>query len=165
MGAAVMWQAFNEVVGRRFATVEARRERWRAANAGRWWRGLRSRLTLLVTLAVMLAIAFSAGACWLLVRSELYDQIDRTFEPPTTALDQRRQFADLEKACEPQPQPFRQYGQMRITQIIYADGRACYVGPAIQVAMSDRRIAANGGREKRNGVTVDGLPIRIMTDG
>lgn len=128
-------------------------------------RGLRSRLTLLVTVAVALAIAISAGACWFLVRDELYDQVDRTFEPPKTHSEQLRQFGGLEHACKPEPQPLKPYGPRSITQAIYTDLPPCYLGPAIKITKADLHVAAHGGRQWRNGVTADGQPVRIMIDG
>ncbi|GGO76521.1 sensor histidine kinase [Nonomuraea cavernae] len=135
------------------------------------WGSLRSRLTLLVTVAVALAIAISAGACFMIVRKQLYDQVDRALVPsPAKAQNSYQKQNDLDwlmKHCTTSPeQPTGRYRPPESTQVIYSDGRpTCHMGPALTITPYDLRIAAQGGRSHlHNGTTADGTPMRILTE-
>ncbi|MEV4112858.1 HAMP domain-containing sensor histidine kinase [Nonomuraea sp. NPDC049695] len=122
------------------------------------WRSLRTRLTLLVAVAVALAIAVSAGACFMIVRKQLYDQVD--FE-----LKHKSDLPWLMQNCGPTPEPAGPYGPPQATQVIYGDGRpTCYLGVALKVTQEDLDIASQGGRPHfHNGLAEDGSPMRIVT--
>ncbi|MER5426930.1 sensor histidine kinase [Streptosporangium roseum] len=139
-------------------------------------RSLRSRLTALITVAVALAIAACAGTCWLIVRDELYDQVDRTLQghprgaPPGERPPKERDLSRVLELCaagRTAPaggdglRPF-----LPLVQVVYLDGRQCVLGPtAVVVTKADRAVAAGGpgGAELRNGVTDEGEPVRVRT--
>ncbi|RVX42871.1 two-component system sensor histidine kinase MprB [Nonomuraea polychroma] len=131
------------------------------------WSSLRTRLTLLVTIAVALAVAVSAGACFLIVRHQVYEQVDRQLGPHPGE-DPRKQQYSLERDCGPVPENEPHYGPIHSTQIIYADGRPpCYIGPALKIIPEDWQVAAGrwkGPRHFHNGVTEDGTEMRILTE-
>ncbi|MER7501504.1 HAMP domain-containing sensor histidine kinase [Nonomuraea pusilla] len=123
------------------------------------WNSLRTRLTLLVGIAVSLAIAISAGACFMIVRHQLYDQVDRELRHPSD-------LPWLQRSCGPKPVSERPYGPPQSTQIVYGDGRpTCYLGTALTITQDDLTIAAKGGYHLHNGTTTDGRPMRILTQG
>ncbi|SDH50088.1 sensor histidine kinase [Nonomuraea jiangxiensis] len=124
---------------------------------------LRTRLTLLVTIAVALAVAIIAGACFMIVRQQLYDQLDRQLGAGKNA---HEQLEYLREECRPEPVAEDHYGPQYSTQIIYSDDRpTCYDGPALVVTEEDREVAA-GTRERHyhNGLTEDGTQMRILTE-
>ncbi|MGN9842377.1 sensor histidine kinase [Nonomuraea sp. H19] len=123
-------------------------------------KSLRTRLTVLVAAAVALAIAVCAGACFMIVRGQLYQQIDRELRPHPG-----NDLSWLMKKCGPEPVPAGPYGPPQSTQVIYADGTpTCYLGAALKVTPDDLRIAREPGAEHmHNGVAEDGAPMRIFT--
>ncbi|MFG6191503.1 sensor histidine kinase [Nonomuraea sp. JJY05] len=125
------------------------------------WRSLRTRITLLVTAAVALAIAISAGACFMIVRGQLYDQVDRELKPRPG----ENNLPWLMEHCRPTPEPAGPYGPPQATQIIYSDGRpTCYLGAALKITPEDLSVASEGGRPHvHNGLAEDGSPMRIVT--
>ncbi|MGP3958712.1 sensor histidine kinase [Nonomuraea sp. 3N208] len=124
------------------------------------WRSLRTRLTFLVAAAVALAIAVSAGACFMIVRKQLYDQVERELKPKAS-----NNLPWLVDHCRPEPAPAGPYGPPQSTQIIYSDGRpTCYYGVALKVTPDDTQMAREGGKpHMHNGVAEDGTPMRILT--
>ncbi|MER5997103.1 HAMP domain-containing sensor histidine kinase [Nonomuraea angiospora] len=128
------------------------------------WRSLRTRLTLLVAVAVALAVAVSAGACFMIVRHQLYDQMDRQLGNPP-GKNPREQLVWLQHECGPVPRSQEHYGPQRSTQIIFADGRPpCYKGPALVVTEEDKWVAAGGRSHPHNGLAEDGTEMRILTE-
>ncbi|MFD8563275.1 sensor histidine kinase [Streptosporangium canum] len=139
-------------------------------------RSLRSRLTALITVAVALAIAACAGTCWLIVRDELYDQVDRTLQghprggPPREGPLKERDLSRVLELCAAgrtspaggdELRPF-----LPLVQVVYLDGRQCVLGPTTVVATrADRAVAAGGPGDAglRNGVTDEGEPVRVRT--
>ncbi|MGV9308089.1 HAMP domain-containing sensor histidine kinase [Nonomuraea sp. NPDC003727] len=131
-------------------------------------RSLRSRLTLLVTLAVAVAVAVSAVGCYLIVKHELYVQMDRTFDEQRMKPPEAKRY-DVEwllKHCQPTAQSTGHYGRPpQSTMVVYADGRPnCYVGPGLTVTPTVRRIAAQGGSDIFNGTTEQGKPVRVFVE-
>ncbi|WP_433430881.1 sensor histidine kinase [Nonomuraea sp. CA-141351] len=125
------------------------------------WRSLRTRLTLLVAAAVAVAIALSAGACFMIVRGQLYDQVDRELKPTRPG---ENSLPWLMEHCQPTPEPVGHYGPPQATQIIYSDGRpTCYMGAALKIMPEDLAIASEGGEHLHNGLAEDGSPMRILT--
>ncbi|MET7329143.1 HAMP domain-containing sensor histidine kinase [Nonomuraea sp. NPDC005650] len=128
------------------------------------WRSLRTRLTLLVAVAVALAIAVSAGACFMIVRAQLYEQVDRQLGNPP-GKNPRQQFEYLQRVCGPVPRSQEHYGPQRSTQIIFADGSpSCYEGPALVITEEDKWVAAGGRAHPHNGLRADGTEMRILTE-
>jgi two-component system sensor histidine kinase MprB len=139
-------------------------------------RSLRSRLTVLITVAVALAIAACAGTCWFIVRNELYVQVDRTLQgrprgvPPGQSPPRERDVSRVVALCaagQPSPagdglRPF-----LPLVQVVYPDGRRCVLGQtAVVVTGMDRAVAAgaHGDVELRDGVTDGGDPVRVRTE-
>ncbi|HEX4815854.1 MAG TPA: HAMP domain-containing sensor histidine kinase [Nonomuraea sp.] len=131
------------------------------------WSSLRTRLTLLVTVAVALAVATCAGVSFMIVRQQLYNQVDRQLGAPP-GKDPRSQVTYLEKECGPVPETERHYG-LHATQLIYLGGRPpCYDGPALVILEEDWQVAAGrwpgGAKHYHNGFTEDGTEMRILTE-
>ncbi|MFD1934209.1 MULTISPECIES: sensor histidine kinase [Nonomuraea] len=133
-------------------------------------RSLRSRLTLLVTLAVAAAIAVSAVGCYVIVEHELYDQIDRTFDEQRTkpAWIKQQDVDRLLHECRPTPDSTPHYGGRppQSTMVIYANRSRhdCYMGPGLTVRPKDLRIAAEGGWDLYDGTTATGKPVRVFVE-
>ncbi|MEU7897697.1 HAMP domain-containing sensor histidine kinase [Nonomuraea sp. NPDC049152] len=131
-------------------------------------RSLRSRLTLLVTLAVAAAIAVSAIGCYLIVQHELYVQLDRTFDEQSRKRPEAK-LHDVDwllEECQSFPQDTGHYGRPQAaTQVVYADGRPnCYYGAALTITPEVRQVAAHGGSALFNGTTVAGKPVRVFVE-
>ncbi|WP_406313590.1 HAMP domain-containing histidine kinase [Streptosporangium sp. NBC_01639] len=139
-------------------------------------RSLRSRLTLLITVAVALAIAACAGTCWFIVRDELYAQVNRSLQayprgaPPGEGPPRERDVSRIVALCAA-GQSFPAGGDglrpfLPLVQVVYPDGRRCLVGQtAVTVTEVDQAVAsgAYGHAELRDGVTDDGDPVRVRT--
>ncbi|MEV8632723.1 HAMP domain-containing sensor histidine kinase [Streptosporangium sp. NPDC051023] len=140
---------------------------------------LRSRLTVLIAVAVALAIAACAGTCWLIVRNQLYAQVERTLQrhprgvggPPGEGPPMDRDVDRLVTLCaagQTSPEggdglrPF-----LPLVQLVYTNGRRCVLGQtAVVVTRADRIVAegAPGGAGLRDGVTDDGDPVMVRTE-
>ncbi|WP_240197660.1 sensor histidine kinase [Nonomuraea lactucae] len=126
---------------------------------------LRSRLTLLVAAAVALAVAISAAACFMIVRGQLYDQVDRALKPPPGQMSQGKSFSWLENHCTTAEPPGGRYEPPESSQVVYSDGRpTCYLGPAVTVKPEYVRIAERGGSCFFSGAATDGTPVRIYVE-
>ncbi|WP_433239759.1 sensor histidine kinase [Streptosporangium sp. CA-135522] len=139
-------------------------------------RSLRSRLTALITVAVTLAIAACAGTCWLIVRDQLYAQVERTLQgpprggPPGQGPKDRDASRILEMCASGRTSPAGGDGLrsfVPLVQLVYPDGRRCVLGQtAVAVTEADRAVAAGGpGRAGlRDGVTDTGDPVLVRTE-
>lgn len=128
---------------------------------------LRSRLALLVTCAVALAVAAVAVSCWLLTRAQLRDQMDDSLRSLNV---QAPYLADTVAACrDTGSSPNSETGPGTTTvfvQVVEADGTRC-VGrgsTAVLVEGSDLQVA-QGVREDslHDGRTDDGESVRVLT--
>ncbi|MDP9866988.1 MULTISPECIES: sensor histidine kinase [Streptosporangium] len=139
-------------------------------------RSLRSRLTVLITVAVALAIAACAGTCWLVVRDQLHTQVERTLQgpprggPPGQGPKDRDASRILEMCAAGRTSPVGGDGLrpfVPLVQLVYSDGRRCVLGQtAVAVTGADREVAA-GGPERprlRDGVTDTGEPVLVRTE-
>lgn len=132
-------------------------------------RSLRSRLTLLVTVAVALAIATCAAASFFIVQRELYWSVDRRIMPPPDTKQpggQERELQRFMESCHDKPKPVSWHGPTgEMTQLIGADPAVptCYDASAIVVTPADREIAAKGGESWHTGAAEDGTPLRVYT--
>ncbi|GAA3089493.1 sensor histidine kinase [Streptosporangium carneum] len=140
-------------------------------------RSLRSRLTVLIAVTVALAIAACAGTCWLIVRNQLYAQVERTLQghprggPPGDGPPMNRDADRLVALCasgRTSPaggdglRPF-----LPLVQLVYPDGRRCVLGQtAVMVTRADRAVAAGtrGDSELRDGVTDGGESVMVRTE-
>ncbi|MFE4600193.1 ATP-binding protein [Kitasatospora indigofera] len=160
-----------------------------------WYRGrpLRTRLAALTALAVAVAIALSALACWFIVEQKLYQQVQdnlsRAMEPrPAWVDNSRRSFtlgscektaaaaqASAETAREnepPLPGGGQPGGDSQVSNQLYsASGQICLTvnsaPKAVNVETSDLEAASlpRGKYTFRDGTYVDGTPARIRLSG
>ncbi|WP_252375276.1 MULTISPECIES: HAMP domain-containing sensor histidine kinase [unclassified Nonomuraea] len=117
---------------------------------------LRSRLTLLVTVAVALAITVCAGMSWFIVQNQLIKQLDQTIMDPEESGD--RDF--LLHHCTPEGSSDEYAG---MAMLLRADGTTCSLGAPIVWTEEDLTLVADR-REPicRDGVTRDGKPVRVV---
>ncbi|MGW4792244.1 sensor histidine kinase [Nonomuraea sp. NPDC004297] len=118
---------------------------------------LRTRLTLLVTVAVALAIALCAGMSWFILQNQLIRNLD------LSNLESARQGDKpyLEHTCTPDGSPGPFDGR---ATLLFADGATCSIGrPIVPDLKAD--IAALKPCEPvyRDGVTRDGERVRVVT--
>ncbi|MFI6322625.1 sensor histidine kinase [Nonomuraea sp. NPDC050556] len=128
-------------------------------------RSLRSRLTLLVTVAVALAIAICLGASFFIVNKALNDEVNRRVMPPPGRSQDPYELEDFLSNCKRRPAPINWHGPApEMSQIIYADGQpTCYNATAITITANDLAIAAKGGSSLHNGTAPDGTALRVYT--
>ncbi|MFG2879970.1 sensor histidine kinase [Streptomyces sp. NPDC048337] len=128
---------------------------------------LRSRLALLVTVAVALAVAAVSGVSWVMVRAQLDNQLNQSLmstNPTAQVLDRLRQ------GCPARPQaqvPQDIAEKLNATvQIVTADGGHCWVSGQtdLPVTDTDREVAA--GRKTKalhDAMTDNGVAMRVYT--
>ncbi|MET9571641.1 HAMP domain-containing sensor histidine kinase [Streptomyces virginiae] len=128
---------------------------------------LRSRLALLVTVAVALAVATVSAVSWVMVRAQLREQLDRSLVATNVGAEVNRIV--IQNDCLPPPQQPRQQtaGNLGATvQIVLPDGRHCWVaGPtALPVTEADKEIAAGRrGKTLQTVTTSAGIEMRVFT--
>ncbi|WP_329257004.1 HAMP domain-containing histidine kinase [Actinoallomurus sp. NBC_01490] len=131
---------------------------------------LRTRLAVLTSLAVAVAVAACAVGCWFVVRGRLIDQLDqslsagpRTGGPPGS--DARPGSA--RSICDMQPRkddPFR--GYQPTLQVISPDGTYCSSPGTSPLKVVPGDVAIARGQKPasyRDGETADGTPMRVFT--
>ncbi|MFC4113831.1 sensor histidine kinase [Nonomuraea zeae] len=118
---------------------------------------LRSRLTLLVTAAVAVAIAVCAALSWFIVQIQVVGQLDQSILESEKQGD--KNYLVHECTIEGSPGPFD-----GMATLLKADGTTCSVGPAIVPTDLDQ-LAVNRPGEPiyRDGKTRDGKPVRVVT--
>ncbi|GAA2317500.1 ATP-binding protein [Nonomuraea roseoviolacea subsp. roseoviolacea] len=118
---------------------------------------LRSRLTLLVTVAVALAIALASALSWVVAERQMLGTLDQAIMEPEKPEDQRW----LQEHCRPEGTE----GHFAETvTLLYADRTTCSVGSPIKATEEDLpRVAQPGEPVYRNGQTVDGHGVRVVT--
>ncbi|MEN8654769.1 HAMP domain-containing sensor histidine kinase [Streptomyces sp. 21So2-11] len=126
---------------------------------------LRSRLALLVTTAVTVAVALAAVACWLLTESQLRSQLDSSLE----SLSVSRGYLELAASnCqESGPAPSKDAPpSTTYVQLVRLDGGRC-VGPGstpVKVQESDTHVARHlADQAWHDGVTDTGEAVRVFT--
>ncbi|MFE1416355.1 sensor histidine kinase [Streptomyces sp. NPDC085524] len=132
---------------------------------------LRSRLALLVAVAVALAVAAVAAVSWVMVRTQLRDQLDNSLTTANESANAQVLRAFSEGACIARP-PAPQNGQdiagnlNATVQVVTADGGHCWVsGPAtVPVTALDKQIARGDRASALHDVTTaDGVEMRVYT--
>ncbi|MBF8193604.1 HAMP domain-containing histidine kinase [Nonomuraea sp. K274] len=117
---------------------------------------LRSRLTLLVTAAVALAIAACAGLSWLIVQNQVVEQLDLTILEP----EEQKNQDYLRNACSPDGTS----DKYDVVTLLYADGTTCAFGSPILPTPEDRAAVDQHDAEiRRDGVTREGRSVRVVT--
>ncbi|MFF4391720.1 MULTISPECIES: HAMP domain-containing sensor histidine kinase [unclassified Streptomyces] len=128
---------------------------------------LRSRLALLVTAAVALAVAAVAAVSWVMVRTQLRDQLDRSLMATNVSVEVSRTL--VQNDCLPPPQqPLQQIaGNLGATvQLVLPGGRHCWIaGPtALPVTEADKQIAVGRrGKTLQTVTTSEGVEMRVYT--
>ncbi|WP_228984080.1 cell wall metabolism sensor histidine kinase WalK [Streptomyces sp. DH12] len=127
---------------------------------------LRSRLALLTALAVAVAVAAVSVAAWLLTRTQLLEELDRSLEntrAPQEQLAEALVACRVGVAAEPSA---RDRPGFAYTQLVGADGERCvarYSQPVV-VAAQDLAVARGGAPEAlHTSRTDDGQTVRVHT--
>ncbi|MBN6051991.1 HAMP domain-containing histidine kinase [Nonomuraea sp. RK-328] len=118
---------------------------------------LRSRLTLLVTVAVTLAIATASAMSWFIAQNQMIRTLDQAIMEHESPGDQEW----LKRHCRPEgtDDPFGGNVTLLLT-----DGSICAVGKPIVVTEEDKAFVAHPGLPVyRNGQTSDGRAVRVVT--
>ncbi|MGW0805383.1 HAMP domain-containing sensor histidine kinase [Nonomuraea sp. NPDC002799] len=117
---------------------------------------LRTRLTLLVTVAVALAIAVCAGLSWFILQDQLIRNLDQSILESERSGDRNY----LVRTCTPEGSrgPFD-----GMATLLRDDGSTCSVGPSIVPDERDQAAVHQPGEPiYRNGVTRDGKQVRVV---
>ncbi|MGW7461986.1 HAMP domain-containing sensor histidine kinase [Streptomyces sp. NPDC054797] len=127
---------------------------------------LRSRLALLVTVAVALAVAAVAAVSWVMVRTQLRDQLDSTLRA-TNAEGQANQVYGAIGCVSGGALPDRPANNLSAqVQIVLADGRHCWVDGknTLEVTKLDLEVAQRRrGAVLYDATTSDGTAVRVYT--
>ncbi|MEW1635017.1 HAMP domain-containing sensor histidine kinase [Streptomyces sp. NPDC093801] len=127
---------------------------------------LRSRLALLVTVAVAVAVAAVAGVCWVMVRTQLNDQLNQSLlatQPDEQVVRTLREGCVTRPAVGP-PNIAEELGPT--VQIVTADGARCLVSGRsdLPVSEADKAVAAGlSGKTLHDAATPDGTKMRVYT--
>ncbi|PZG17078.1 sensor histidine kinase [Nonomuraea aridisoli] len=118
---------------------------------------LRTRLTLLVTAAVALAVAVCAVLSWVIVQDLVIRQLDQTILEPEEQGDKDY----LVHTCTPDGSQGMFDG---MATLLHADGTTCSIGPPI-IPVEEDKAAVAGEHETiyRYGVTKEGKRVRVVT--
>lgn len=125
---------------------------------------LRSRLALLVTVAVALAVAAVACVSWFMVRTQLNDQLNSSLRS-TNARAQASQTLNGFGCREKVPGPFENNLSAQV-QIVLPTGGRCWVDGKNTLPVTDYDLdVAKGlrGAILYDGKTTDGTPVRVYT--
>jgi two-component system, OmpR family, sensor histidine kinase MprB len=118
---------------------------------------LRTRLTLLVTAAVAIAIVACAVLSWFIVENLVVRQLDMAIMEP----EPRGNAEYLKHECAPEGTQSRYDG---LATLLYADGTTCSIGPPIVPAEEDQSALDRPTKPiYRDGVTRDGKEVRVVT--
>lgn len=125
---------------------------------------LRSRLALLVTVAVALAVAAVASVSWFMVRTQLNQQLNSSLRS-TNARAQASQTLNQIRCQDKVPGPFENNLSAQV-QIVLPTGGRCWVDGknTLPVSGYDLEVAKGlRGATLYDGKTTDGTPVRIYT--
>jgi two-component system sensor histidine kinase MprB len=132
---------------------------------------LRRRLALTTTAIVAAVVVLAALACYLVMRSELRDQVDEQLSRQGTLVERfapgiRRPFGfgGGPPIDVPIP-PAREGGAAPYAQLVAPDGEARSFGRGgdLPVTDADRAIAAGDGAQRLSDREVDGEHVRVIT--
>ncbi|MFF1412880.1 sensor histidine kinase [Streptomyces sp. NPDC058289] len=125
---------------------------------------LRSRLALLVTVAVALAVAAVACISWFMVRTQLNDQLNSSLRS-TNARAQASQTLNQIRCQDKVPGPFENNLSAQV-QIVLPTGGRCWVDGKNSLPVTDYDLeVAKGlrGPILYDGKTTDGTSVRVYT--
>ncbi|WP_069171427.1 sensor histidine kinase [Streptomyces griseus] len=127
---------------------------------------LRSRLALLVTVAVAAAVAAVAAACWFVTREQLEHQLDESLRNSRTV--DRSYVSDLLASCRGTGGgPVQSPGAYSL-QIIDAAGTVCARPGTPRIAPTAEDLAVAAGKRAdvlRSATAADGKKMRVFTYG
>ncbi|MFD3548374.1 sensor histidine kinase [Streptomyces sp. NPDC058655] len=127
---------------------------------------LRSRLALLVTVAVAVAVAAVAAVSWVMVRTQLNDQLNQSLKATNPTSQVLRTLRDGCVARPAQTQPDIAGNLNATVQIVLADGTHCWVSGLTDLPVTevDKDIAA-GRRDKvlYDTASTAGVGMRVYT--
>ncbi|MFD3540164.1 sensor histidine kinase [Streptomyces sp. NPDC058662] len=127
---------------------------------------LRSRLALLVTVAVALAVAGVAAVSWVMVRTQLRDQLDSNLRA-TNAEAQANQVYRALGCVSDSALPERPANNLSAqVQIVLPDGGHCWVDgrSTLRVSGTDLEVAQRRrGAALYDATTSDGIAVRVYT--
>nr|WSX51122.1 HAMP domain-containing histidine kinase [Streptomyces sp. NBC_00974] len=125
---------------------------------------LRSRLALLVTVAVALAVAAVASISWFMVRTQLNDQLNSSLRS-TNARAQASQTLNRLGCQEKVPGPFENNLSAQVQIVLPAGGRCWVDGKnTLPVTAYDLEVSkGQRGAIMYDGKTTDGTPVRVYT--
>lgn len=127
---------------------------------------LRSRLTLLVTVAVALAVAAVAAVSWVMVRTQLRDQLDSQLRA-TNAAAQANQVFRAVGCSAGSALPERAANNLSAqVQVVLPDGGHCWVDgkSTLKVSETDLEVAQQRrGPVLYDATTSDGIAVRVYT--
>jgi two-component system sensor histidine kinase MprB len=137
---------------------------------------LRSRLAVLTSLAVAVAVAACAIGCWFIVRRQLVEQLDQSLSAPKFGLGggppggpPHRDTGSVADICRQAPRigddRYRDF--LPTVRVLWADGTSCSpqdTADPLVTSASDLEVA-RGRRDlvHRNGHTESGTPMRVLT--
>ncbi|MEU9234869.1 sensor histidine kinase [Streptomyces subrutilus] len=129
---------------------------------------LRSRLALLVTVAVALAVAAVAAVSWVMVRTQLRDQLDSSLRATNAVAQAQQVFEASGGRCIPGSSvtdraPNNLSAQV---QVVLPDGRQCWVDgkSTLQVTGTELGVAKRlRGASLYDSTTSDGAAVRVYT--
>ncbi len=128
---------------------------------------LRTRLAVLTSLAVAVAVAACAVGCWFVVRGRLMDQLDQSLSGPGPHLGGRGGDSPLGICQNQRPDDDRLKGFLPTVQVVWRNGMSCAPpGATNPLVLTSGDIAvARGvkGATYRDGKTSDGTDVRVFT--
>ncbi|MEV6681765.1 HAMP domain-containing sensor histidine kinase [Streptomyces erythrochromogenes] len=128
---------------------------------------LRSRLALLVTTAVAVAVATVAGVSWVVVRAQLDNQLNQSLmatNATSQVLDRLRNGCPARPPAQPQQDIAEKLNAT--VQIVTADGNHCWVSGQtdLPVIALDREVATGLKNKALHDATTDnGVRMRVYT--
>ncbi|OKK13067.1 histidine kinase [Streptomyces sp. CB00455] len=127
---------------------------------------LRSRLALLVTVAVALAVAAVAAVCWVMVRTQLRDQLDSSLRSTNAEAQANQVFRSL-GCVSGTTLPERPANNLSAqVQIVLPDGGHCWVDGRSTLRISDTDLQVAQRRREAtpyDATTTDGVAVRVYT--
>ncbi|MGW3949733.1 sensor histidine kinase [Streptomyces sp. NPDC004752] len=134
---------------------------------------IRSRLSLLVAVAVASAVAAVSVTCWFLVQGKLYEQIDNDLKKSVGMAVGRPQDLDNIRTaldnCTQTPQNAINGVRNTYFQVVTSDGTACLFPSSvgrIKVSSTDEDVIKNADSGQgvfHNGIDADGNRVRVLT--
>lgn len=127
---------------------------------------LRSRLALLVAVAVAVAVAAVAAVSWVMVRTQLRDQLDQSLRATNPNVQVLRTLRDGCVAPPAQAQPDIAGDLNATVQIVFADGTHCRVSGRTDLPVTPTAEETAAGRRSKalyDATTADGTDMRVYT--